>query len=589
MPAKDKTTFDIDSVSPEQLQKEVEALGGQRAFSRKYGIPRSTLQLRLHKLVRNPFGHRPAPEAKRVTIDAPVARFILTSAQDETVVHHEFLDNLEAYRDHLSAFGPCELMIAGFTYNKRLFENHDPDNAPYWDRRILPYKTQERIRLGDRIDFCGEMNTMPTAVTPLSGFETYTRSRWGIFPHAKVQLRSVPNMKDSPAKIIMTTGAVTKPNYVRRRAGITASFHHAYGAVLVEIAQDGTFFCRHLLGEEDGSFYDLTTRVETQIVSLTPEERKARAKEDRHADIFASHLNSRPRYLLEKNVPQITSGHRIKAINHGDLHVAQIDPEVARATFGYYPTDELDGGQRVWRQNFDQSSILDTLRPEYQFFHDVADFQSRNHHNLRDPHHMYTLYCEGVDSVEEELREVATFIESTKRDWCKTVVVESNHDLALRRWLKEADYRQDPMNAEFFLSCQMATYRAIRLRQKNFSIFEHVLTEHFGDNGIHCADVQFLREDESFMVLDIEKGMHGHLGANGARGTPHTFVKAGAKSTTGHTHSCEIRDGAYVAGTTSKLDMGYNKGLSSWSNSHVVTYPNGKRAILTLQNGKAWL
>jgi hypothetical protein len=46
------------------------------------------------------------------------------------------------------------------------------------------------------------------------------------------------------------------------------------------------------------------------------------------------------------------------------------------------------------------------------------------------------------------------------------------------------------------------------------------------------------------------------------------------------------RDGIYTSGTTSKLDMGYNKGLSSWSHSHVVTLPNGKRQIITLQNGR---
>jgi hypothetical protein len=551
-----KGAFDLDSVTPEELNKMVTKMGGQRAFSRKHGIPRSTLQLRLHKIERNPYGHRPAPEPRLISIDAPVRRFIVTSAQDATEVHHPFLTNLEAYRDHLQAQAPCEMMIAGFTYNKKLFENHDPDKEPYWDPRIEQYRVQERIRLGDRVDFCGEMNTMPTAKTPLTGFETYTRSRWGIFPHAKVQLRSVPTMKNAPAKIVMTTGAVTKPNYVRKRAGIEASFHHALGAVLVEIAADGTFFCRHLLGEADGSFYDLDIRVQTMQVEK--------------GVTFAS----------------ITSGHRAKAINWGDLHVAQIDPDVADVSFGYKPTDRKStSGRRNWL--FTRSdSILDTLKPEYQFFHDVADFQSRNHHNLRDPHHMYALFCEGVDSVEEELREVAKFIHHTARDFCQTVVVESNHDLALRRWLKEADYRQDPLNAEFFLECQKQTYRAIRQRNHRFSIFEHVLTQHYGDEDIYCQDVRFLREDESFLVLDIEKGMHGHLGANGARGTPHTFVRAGAKSTTGHTHSCEIRDGAYVSGTTSKLDMGYNKGLSSWSHSHVLTYPNGKRVILTIQNGK---
>jgi hypothetical protein len=375
-----KGTFDLDSVTPEELDKIVSKMGGQRAFSRKYGIPRSTLQLRLHKIERNPYGHRPAPEPRLISIDAPVRRFILTSAQDATELHHPFLTNLEAYRDHLQASGPCEIIIAGFTYNKKLFENHDPDKEPYWDPRIEQYRVQERIRLGDRVDFCGEMNTMPTAKTPLTGFETYTRSRWGIFPHAKVQLRSVPTMKNAPAKIVMTTGAVTKPNYVRKRAGIEASFHHALGAVLVEIAADGTFFCRHLLGEKDGSFYDLDLRVQTMQV-------------DKGVTFGA-----------------ITSGHRAKAINWGDLHVAQIDPEVAERRSA---TTRPEGRPRAHlASDHDTNSILDTLRPEYQFFHDVADFQSRNHHNLRDPHHMYALFCEGVDSVEEELREVATFIDS---------------------------------------------------------------------------------------------------------------------------------------------------------------------------------
>jgi hypothetical protein len=34
--------------------------------------------------------------------------------------------------------------------------------------------------------------------------------------------------------------------------------------------------------------------------------------------------------------------------------------------------------------------------------------------------------------------------------------------------------------------------------------------------------------------------------------------------------------------------MGYNKGPSSWSHSHVITYPNGKRSIITLQKNGNW-
>ncbi len=548
--------IDINDLEPEALFKMVEAAGGQREFSRLYDVPRSSLQNRLKLREVNLFGHRPPPQPRIENVTGGVRRFILSAAQDATDLHDDFLTALEAYRDYLTKDGPCDIYISGFTYNKRLFENHDPDKEPYWDERIMPYLVHDRIRLGEQIDFCGEMNTVPTAKTPLAGFETYTRSRWGILPHAKVQLRSIATMKNSPAKIIMTTGAVTKTNYVHKRAGIEASFHHALGAVLVEIDADGTFFARHLLGEADGSFYDLDRRV--QII---------RTRDDAGRRVTKS---------------EITEGNRIKAINWGDLHVAQIDPDVADVSFGYRP-DADNGRGRTWTFTR-EDSILDTLKPEYQFFHDVADFQSRNHHNLRDPHHMFELFVAGVDSVENELREVATFIECTRRDFCETVVVESNHDLALKKWLKEADYRQDPLNARFFLRCQDATYESIEQRNHGFSIFEHVLTRHFPDR--RCAGVRFLREDESFVVLDIEKGMHGHLGANGARGSPIAYTKMGPKSTTGHTHSCEIRDGSYVSGTTSKLDMGYNRGLSSWSHSHVATLPNGKRQIITLQNGK---
>ena len=53
-----------------------------------------------------------------------------------------------------------------------------------------------------------------------------------------------------------------------------------------------------------------------------------------------------------------------------------------------------------------------------------------------------------------------------------------------------------------------------------------------------------------------------------------------------HTHQAGIYDGVYTAVTSSVLDLGYNRGPSSWSHSHIVTYANGKRAIITIWNGK---
>lgn len=537
----DEPKHDLADLSFEELEARIAKAGGQRSLARQLGIPRTTIQELRKRARKAMFKHRPAPQARVELVKKGVRRWIVSYAQDETKVHEGFLTNLEAYRDWLAESGECEILIAGGTYNKRLFEEHNPGKrGPYFHERVKPYLVDERIRLGEMVDFCGEMNTNPTAETPLSGFETYTRHRWGIFPHPKVQLRSIATMKHEPTKQIMTTGAVTVPNYVQKRAGIKASFHHVIGAVLVEIAADGRFFARHLIADEDGSFYDLD------------------------------------RYVKDG---EVTTGHRVEAINYGDIHTAQIDPEVAKKTFGFYP--EGNGVHRTWKRYLGET-MLSALRPRYQFFHDVADFQRRNHHNLHDPHLMYALHVQGLESVEGELEEVAMLLSETRQEDCESVVVESNHNLALTRWLKTADWRHDPVNALFFISCTKLCLEAIRDGRKDFSIFEHVIRSF---PKWDLTGVRFLKLDESFKVKGIEKGMHGHLGANGARGTPNAFTKMGSKSTTGHTHSPYARDGNWCAGTKSLLDMGYNDGLSSWAHSDVLTYANGKRAMITFCQG----
>ena len=53
----------------------------------------------------------------------------------------------------------------------------------------------------------------------------------------------------------------------------------------------------------------------------------------------------------------------------------------------------------------------------------------------------------------------------------------------------------------------------------------------------------------------------------------------------GHSHAAGILDGVYQAGTSFKLQLDYNRGPSSWSHSHIVTYESGKRAIITVRDG----
>lgn len=514
--------------------------------ARSLGIARPTVRRRIKRCA----------EELNLSIDKPIAggkvhaydtetlplpkkgevfRYVLTSAQNNTKVNAKFLKNLIAFCNDVNA----RLMVSRFTYNKSSWSRksvkpgHGPtaeDLADLWYDRAIDEKhyVDHRVELAPMLTFCGEINILPTAKRPLTGFETYVGRSSAIFPHAKIALTSVAGTADDKAKINYTTGTCTLRNYVQKRAGLQAEHHHTYGAVIVEVDADGDWFVRQINATQDGSFYDLGTHVADETV---------------------------------------THGHTIEGVNWGDLHTRAIDEDVAALAF-------------------EENGILDTLKPSYQFAHDIVDFNARNHHEIKNPHSMFKRFVLGGASVREEFEEVANLIQKIDRPWCKTIVVDSNHDNALDRWLTEADYRIDPENAVFFLERQLAKYKAYAQEQFDF----HSVKEALRDIGVPDS-VEFLGPDDSFVICDdasggIECGMHGHNGPNGSRGSPLGLSRIGRRANTGHTHSATIIDGLYVAGTFTRLRLDYTKGPSSWTHSFIVTYPNGKRTIITIFNGK---
>ena len=462
-----------------------------------------------------------------------VFRYILTAAQNNTYAHGNFWGNLLALKEW---YGDCEILVSQFTYNKSSYSEkstkpgHGPtedDVAELWfDGRLEGYFCNDSVELAPSLVFCGESNTLPTATRPLSGYKTYTKKKSGIFPHARIAMESVPAMQENAAKFNYTTGTCTQINYIQKKAGLKAEFHHSYGACIVEVNSRGEWWVRQLNAEDDGSFYDLNI------------------------------------YVKEG---EVTDGCRVEGINWGDIHTYRLDPVVREVNWG-------SGG------------ILDTLMPSYQFMHDSIDFFPRNHHAVKDSHAMFKRFADKQDSVEEEFDLVSEFFNSESyREWCATIVVDSNHDNAFIRWLREADYRADPVNAVFFLKSQLAMYQAIERGDDDYHLTEDTLTK----KGLN-TDVEFLRPGQSFVIAgSIECGMHGDKGPNGARGSPLNLSNMGTRANTGHTHSAGILDGLYTAGTSSIMPLDYSKDApSSWSQSHIVTYLNGKRTIITLYNGK---
>lgn len=458
------------------------------------------------------------------------SRFIFTSAQNSTFVHSKFLKSLE----NMASYVGAQIIVGTFSYNKSGFQNLEKGEGSWFDSKIEKYILDEPVLVTDDLIWCGELNILPTAVNPLQGLFSYTMHRSGIVPHVKVQLEPLPRIKGERPRSLFTTGTVTKRNYIQKVTGQKAEFHHVFGALYVEVDSDGDWFARQLIADsETGEFYDLDTLY-------TPE--------------------------------GVSSGHSVEAIQWGDLHVEKKDPDVYDISF------------------ISQNSLLDFLKPKYQFCHDTLDFEARNHHNIKDPYFRYKMWKENKESVADNIRDVFNTLKLMNRPWCKTVVVESNHDLAIERWLKEADYKTDPANAIFFLQLQLAKYESLR-DNENLRIFEYALSLIAKESKDFDLNIQFLDKDESFKICNedgngIECGSHGHLGNDGGKGSVRAYQQRGSRYNVGHTHSARIKDGVYYAGVSGKLDMGYNSGGTTWSHSHIITYKNGKRAIVTINNGK---
>lgn len=460
----------------------------------------------------------------------PGRRFILTSIQNNTFPHDNFWKALKKYAEVSDA----TLLVSSFIYNKNAFQNGEGNKDVKFDSAFDSFRQSENVFLNSResgFAFLAEYNILPTATYPLSGFsETITAFglKGAAIGHAKISAESVPALKGDVVRRLYSTGSATLKNYIQQKAGQKAEALHNYGALIVEFDDDGEFFVRQLEAmDESGMFYDLNYRI-------TPD-----------------------------SVEEIT-GH-VAALQYGDIHAEKIDDACAFASWG------------------SDNSLLDILKPKYQLIHDVHDFTSRNHHNRASGLFLARQYYAGRDKVMDDLIDTGRILENMEREFSQTVIVESNHDLALSRWLddRNANIKDDPANAALYHRLNAALYTAIEEGDDTFNVLDYALR-----NVANCDfGAIFLTTDQSFKVSGIECGVHGHNGINGSRGAPKQFVKLG-KLNTGHTHTASIYGGVYTAGVSGSLDMGYNIGASSWTQTHIITYENGQRTLIDFKNGK---
>lgn len=439
-------------------------------------------------------------------------RYVLTCAQNNTEIDAAFLASLKVFCSHVGA----ELLIAKTTYNKSGFQQPGLDNGELWyAEAVKPYLVTGTINLDNKFHFIADANVIVTAKNPVNGFEGITPAGvHAIIPASKIGLKTIARLKNSPAKIVTSTGVVTKRNYILRKAGAVAAYEHNIGAIFINTH---TGEMRHLeqMAGSDG-FYDETF-------------------------YYSPH--------------GFTNGHSATALQFGDIHAEKADEEnIAYA---------LD--------------LIADYTPEKVIFHDLMDFASRNHHNVKDCLFMAEQHEKG-NTVKKDIAIVGKLLQRFASAVSfyngEIEIVESNHDLAIDTWLKNADFKEDPANAVTYLELMLAKYKAIS-KGVSLNTLAYALRNYSG-----LESVNFHRVDESLMIAGVEMGCHGHTGINGARGTAAGYRVLGIAMNTGHTHSPSIHGAVWTAGVLGSLEMGYNIGASSWMIASIVTWPNGQRQIV---------
>ncbi len=534
--------------SDDELRAAVEQHGSFRAAGRALGITHSGIRERfgrLGKRTKRIPAEAPEPQAtgqvhyrraepRALPPEGKVATYILTSAQLSTEVHAAFWKNLRAYEKWCRRDGPTEILVAQMTYDQRQYRRSDQvkarskaaeGDAVWIADEVRPYLSDGRVKLAPTLQWCGELNILPTAVRPLTGLDGYTGRDSCIVPHTKLALESVATGRYEPTKFMYTTGACTLRNYVQKRAGQIAEFHHAYAALIVEVLADGRWFVRQLNATSDGNFQDLTRVVRDG---------------------------------------KVTDGARVAGMVWGDIHASAMDHDVRLLCWGSWGP-KLPRGAPV--------PVIDVLRPEHQFFNDLDDSHADSHHDRKSARKRFEAWLAG-NSVAAEVLLTRHFLIHARRDFCESIVVPSNHDEHRDRWLDEADPRSDPHNSRLWHEANAAMRTALVKKQKwTFAAWQY-------------SDLaRVLDRDEPFVLHEIEI-THGDLGPNGARGSTQSLLKTCRRLAKGHDHSATIRDGITSAGVCART-LAYARGYSSWSISHVPIYPNGKRCILT-QNGNAY-
>ena len=299
------------------------------------------------------------------------------------------------------------------------------------------------------------------------------------------------------------------------RTAYLADLDHVIGALVVEIANNDIFHIRQIQAEKGGAFIDLATK-----------------------------------YHPDGKVSKVSGG----ALVLGDWHAGSTDPTAAKA----------------WRE------VAELIKPKYLVMHDTFDGSSISHHELKNKISRAKKAEENKLNLEDELKLVTTDLEALSKWADKVLIVPSNHDDWISRYLKEGRYIEDSQNLRVSLKLSLAML-------DNNDPFEYAVKNLY---NLKAKNIKWLKPNTSFKFGGHELACHGHEGSNGSRGSLASIERAIGMCVIGHSHTPGILRGAKQVGTSTYLKLLYNNGPSSWLHASVIIHSNCSYQMIISVDGK---
>ena len=305
--------------------------------------------------------------------------YIITWEQNNTPLHDNLWKNILKYKEFLNA--ELSVILGRYKNPTSVFQDKAEDT---WNLATRPYWDASRHDIHKYLTILSDVKVQPTAANPLTGLESMTGETTTIIGHPKMWLKPIPVLEGHPKKILLTTGAITVPNYTDSKAGKRGEFNHVNGFVIVEVKDEDVFFIRQVEADSEGNFIDL---------------------------------------LLEVKDGEVYPLDRAEAIIWGDTHVSSLNSKLIAPTY----------------------LLVERLKIPKEVHHDLLDGAAVNNHLINNPIAQHQRMVEGKDDIEREISGVVQFLSEGPQT--QKIIVQANHNDRLDRWINSQDWKKDLKNA----------------------------------------------------------------------------------------------------------------------------------------------